>query len=141
MPLLDGLGQVLDRAGVLAELGDGAVQARLAVGDQAFVVGPDLQRSLVARGEVQHAGEGGGGAQAQPDRDEGRDGRRGSLLGRAEHEAPDLSPGAHIEMPLRKQPLERSAQPRQAIHVDFGSPTKPGSGYEAKSKQWASALV
>ncbi len=140
VPLLDRLRQVLDRSGILAELGDGAVQAGLAVRDQPLVIGPHLERRLVARGQVQHVGEDGRRAQAQPDRQQGGDARRRRLPGGAQHEAADLPAGADIEVPLGKQQRQRLAQPCQAIHV-IGAPAQIRGRYEAKSKQWASQLA
>ncbi len=133
--LLDGLGQILDGSGVLAELGHGAVQPRLAIGDQPLIVGPDLERGLVTRSQRQHSRQGGGRGHAQPERQERHQRGGRGLFGWAEDKATDLPSGADVQMPLGKQALERKAQPRQAVHVDFGSPHPSPPRYEAKSKQ------
>ncbi len=123
--LFDGLGEILDGSRVLAEFGHGAVQPGLAVGDQAFVIGPDLERRLIARAEVERAREGGGRAEPEPERQHHHHDRGAGLPGGREHEAADLAAGTHIEMPFGKQPFERQAQRRQAIHI-FWSPHRPG---------------
>ncbi len=60
MPLFYGLGKVVDGAGGVAQLGDGAGQPRLAISDQPLVIGLGAQRFLRRRPQRKDVDEHGG---------------------------------------------------------------------------------
>ncbi len=115
MALFHVRGQLLHAAAIVAELGDGAVQPGLPVGDQTLVIGAHLGRfdAAVAGGESVDGHD--RGAHAHPQGAGGGQGRGRGLLAGAQNDGAKLSAGADIEVPFRKDVLEKRVKPGQAL--------------------------
>jgi hypothetical protein len=112
--LLDRVGEILERAAAGVQLGDGAGEACIAVGDPALVARLGLGDFLVALRGRDERNEGGGRGDAHPKRRGGDPRRHQQLSFRGEHEAAHLAAGAQVQVAFRKELFQPKREAREA---------------------------
>jgi hypothetical protein len=129
MALLDRGGQFVDRAVGVGKLGDGAVEAGLAVGAEALVVGAKLDELLFGLALRQGADQHGGGADAHPQGEDGDQGGADHLLAGGQDVAAHLAARPDVQMPFRKELFQGPLQSPPARYAHARNPQRRYRGH------------